>query len=189
MRVHKAAGGALVRAQRTEQTISPTLHGRTRTFVTSRVLARACVASAKLLQRQEWLGNVCNTRKYASYVYVCLRICSIFARASLTPTRSMYGCRQPRSRGYFAEGVVVGPGRILRVARSLSTLRIPQLPSSSPSLPSARHSARSPARPPSCRLGSKAKASPLLHLRRNDPTTRMRPSLFPFILVPVSGER
>lgn len=31
MRVYKAAGGALVRAQRMEQTISPTLHGRTRT--------------------------------------------------------------------------------------------------------------------------------------------------------------
>lgn len=40
------------------------------------------------------------------------------------------------------------------------------------------------------RLGSKAKASPLLHLRRERPcNSNERPSLFPFILVPVSGER
>lgn len=169
MRVHKAAGGALVRAQRTEQTISPTLHGRTRTLVPS----RACVfASAKLLQRQEWLGNVCNTRKYTGCV--CIR-----ARVSYT-NEEYVRLQTALVQRIFRRGVVVGPGRILRVARSLNP--------PDPSAPFARTPSRPPAypyaRPPSCRLGSKAKASPLLHLRRNDPTTRMRPSLFPFILVP-----
>lgn len=95
MRVHKAAGGAVVRAQRMEQTISPTLHGRTRTNTSS--CANVC-ASAKLLQQQEWPGNVCNIRKCSWRV--CLHVC-----ASLTPTKEEYVCcRQPWSRGYFAEG-------------------------------------------------------------------------------------
>lgn len=93
MRVHKAGEGALVHAQRMEQTISPTLHGRTCTNTSS--CANVC-ASAKLLQRQEWPGNVCNIRKCSSRTSVC--VCVPYTNEGYVR------CRQPWSRGYFAEG-------------------------------------------------------------------------------------
>lgn len=156
MRVYKAAGGALVRAQRMEQTISPTLHGRTRTTA---LRGNVCMY---VCEREVTAGMAGVT--YVTFASVVgVRLC---ARASLTPTRTMYGCRQPWSRGYFAEGsssVQVES----RGSPVLPTLRIPQLLSSAPFLPS----------PPSVfssflphhGLGSKAKASPLLHLRRERP--------------------
>lgn len=124
---------------------------------------------------------------FASVGRLCYSICvsCVCVRASLTPTRYMCGCRQPQSRGYFAEGsssVQVESWGLL----VLSTLWIPQL-SLSLSLPSSLPFFAFSRLP---RLGSKAKASPLLHLRRERPcNSNERPSLFPFILVPVSGER
>lgn len=127
MRVHKAAGGALVRAQRMEQTISPTLHGRTRTNTSS--CANVC-ASAKLLQRQEWLGNVCNIRKWFAYICMCVR--PLYQWKVCMPQTALV-------QRIFRRRVVVGPGRILRVARSLNPpdLLTPflSLSFSSPSLP------------------------------------------------------
>ncbi|KAL0128740.1 hypothetical protein PUN28_003845 [Cardiocondyla obscurior] len=70
--------------------------------------------------------------------------------------------------------------RILRVARSLNP--------PDPSVPRFLSPAPAPLAPLP-RLGSKAKASPLLHLRRERLcNSNERPSLFPFILVPVLGE-
>lgn len=174
--------GALVRAQRMEQTILPTLHGRTRTAAPS--CARAFVRMYKCVRMRSYSSGRDSRVTYVTFASVgrvCYSVCvlCVCVRASLTPTRSMYGCRQPQSRGYFAEGsssVQVESWGLL----VLSTLRIPQLLSflsffALSSLP---------------RLGSKAKASPLLHLRRERPcNSNERPSLFPFILVPVSGER
>lgn len=124
MRVHKAAGGALVRAQRTEQTISPTLHGRTRTIVPSPVCLRA--------------RSYCSGRDgRVTYVTPArvVRVCAC-ARASLTLNEGYVRLQTASVQRIFRRGVVVGPGRILRAARSLN----PPVPSGPrfPSLPGVR---------------------------------------------------
>lgn len=152
-RTQSRYGCTLVCAQRIEQTISPTLCGRTRTTVLSRMCVCVCtyVLSAKLLQRQRWPGNVCNIRGVRIHACVCVCV-------SLIPTTTGYVRLQTASvQRIFRRRVVVGPGRILRLARSLNP---PGSLSAFSSLP------RPTLLPSLSRLGSKAKASPLLHLHR-----------------------
>lgn len=168
MRVHKAAGGAVVRAQRMEQTISPTLHGRTRTNTSS--CTNVC-ASAKLLQQQEWPGNVCNIRKCSSRV--CLYVC-----ASLTPMKSMYAADS------------LGPEDISQKGRRRSRSNPEGCSFSQPSGSLSSLPPFSSSHPPVLTgWGRRRKLLLCSTFAGNDPATRMRPSLFPFILVPVSGER
>lgn len=181
----------LVCAQRTEQTISPTLHGRTRTIASSG--SRVCLRVRSYCSGRNGRVTYVTLAIYArARAGMCVCMCAhvrVFVRArTLVPyTDEEYVRLQTASdQRIFRTRVAVGPGRILRVARSLNPPDPSALTSTSPSLLLLSPFLPLPFSPVS---GSKTKASPLLHLRRNDSATRMRPSLFPFILVPVSLSR
>jgi len=168
MRVYKAAGGALVRAQRMEQTISPTLHGRTRTTaLRGNICMYVCEREVTATAGMAGVTYV----TFASVVGV--RLCEC---ASLTPTRTYVRLQTASVQRIFRRRVV-GPGRIQRVARSLNPPD-PSVPFRPPPPPSLH-----PA------WGRRRKLLLCSTFAGNDSATRMRPSLFPFILVPVLGER
>lgn len=165
MRVHKAGEGALVHAQRMEQTISPTLHVRILRHAPMCVRVRSYCSGRN--------GRVTYVT-FASVVRVRLYVC-----ASLTPMKGMYAADS------------LGPEDISQKGRRRSRSNPEGCSFSRPSgsLSSFPPSSSSPRPPALTGWGRRRKLLLCSTFAGNDPATRMRPSLFPFILVPVSGER
>jgi len=187
MRVHKAAGGALVRAQRTEQTISLTLHARSVTRASVYVRPRVCMPCPCAGVRSYCSGRDGRVTYVTLASLPCVRVP---ARA-----RAHAYTRTSRARAHPLRGVCtavdsLGPEDISQRGRRRSRSN-PE--GCSFSQPSGSLSSLPPPSAPSSPLrtgwGRRRKLLLCSTFAGNDPATRMRPSLFPFILVPVSDER
>lgn len=81
--------------------VRPLYHVRARALMR----VRKCERIQSYGSRDSWITYVtfASVSCVCHSVCVCVRLCEC-VRGSLTPTRAMYGCRQPQFRGYFAEG-------------------------------------------------------------------------------------